>query len=98
MNQTVYIISYDISQNKQRNKIYNLLESHAWERIQYSVWMKRTTRSNIEQILPQLKTHIDYNQGDSVYFFSLPPTMTELLLDNHRLKHYLSSEYEQLFY
>ena len=37
-NHNIFLVSYDISDNRKRNKIAKLLEQYGYERIQYSVF------------------------------------------------------------
>lgn len=42
-NKNIFLISYDISDNKKRNRIAKLLEQFGYERIQYSVFTGLTS-------------------------------------------------------
>lgn len=64
-----YVISYDITDDKRRNKVAKILESYAC-RVQYSVFEIICNEEIIEKITYELKNVIKENE-DSIRIYSL---------------------------
>lgn len=64
-----YVISYDITDDKRRNKVAKILESYAC-RVQYSVFEIICNEEVIDKIASELKNIIKENE-DSIRIYSL---------------------------
>ncbi|MCS7231165.1 MAG: CRISPR-associated endonuclease Cas2 [Elusimicrobiota bacterium] len=64
-----YVISYDITDDKRRNKVAKVLENYAL-RVQYSVFEIVCNKNIIEEILLQLESLIDKNE-DSIRVYEV---------------------------
>ncbi|MEM4368187.1 MAG: CRISPR-associated endonuclease Cas2 [Candidatus Anstonellales archaeon] len=64
-----YVISYDITDDKRRNKVAKILESYAC-RVQYSVFEIICNEEIIDKIASELKNVIKENE-DSIRIYSL---------------------------
>lgn len=53
-NKNLFLISYDISDDKKRNRIAKLLEQYGYERIQYSVFTGLTAIYRHKSLWPKL--------------------------------------------
>ena len=65
----LYVFAYDISENKVRRKIADILEHHG-TRVQGSVFEVRTTQIKAENLLKQLDRQ--RLPGDSIRMYCLP--------------------------
>jgi len=92
-----YIIAYDIVHTKRRTKIAKIMLKAGWARIQYSVWMRQTTRSGLEALLLQLDHIAPQELEDSILVFSLPPGLIPICRDNNRINYYLSEYLEHIY-
>ena len=63
------VISYDISQDKRRNKVAKTLQDYG-ARVQYSVFEVNLERKQIDQLRRELHKLIDADQ-DSIRFYTL---------------------------
>jgi CRISPR-associated protein Cas2 len=64
-----YVISYDISCDKRRKKVSDILESYG-HRVQYSVFECYLTKKKLKQLKKQLKRLINIAE-DSLRFYPL---------------------------
>lgn len=64
-----YVISYDITDDKRRNKVAKILESYAC-RVQYSVFEVICEEEIIKKIISELK-HVIKEDEDSIRVYSL---------------------------
>jgi len=64
-----YLIAYDISDTKKRNKVVKVLESYGY-RVNYSVFELNLKAKELESITNTLKEYIDTNDSIRVYSFS----------------------------
>lgn len=60
-NKNIYLLSYDISNDKRRNKIAKLLQQFGYERIQLSVFTGLTAPHRNKVLWEKLKTLADFN-------------------------------------
>lgn len=65
----LYLVAYDISCNKRRKKVSDLLEGYG-RRVQLSVFELVLTRSKYEELRRRLKPRIDEKE-DSVRFYPI---------------------------
>ena len=63
MQRSVYLISYDIPDNKRRTKIMHLLEGYG-ERVQYSVFEVWLTSKELDKLRPQLTRWVQPRAGE----------------------------------
>jgi len=68
MERKVYVVSYDVSDNKRRLKIMHLLEGYG-ERVQYSVFEVWTTSDQMEALRELLVEQVE--EGGSVRVYPL---------------------------
>jgi CRISPR-associated protein Cas2 len=67
MNKQLYIIAYDISKNKKRKKISEILDKYG-ERINLSVYECMMTHKQKENVIEQIATIMDKNDIVKIYF------------------------------
>ena len=66
----MYIISYDIQEDKIRNKAAKLLEGHG-KRVQYSVFECRITEKQMKALYPKLEDLISESDNSSVLVYEI---------------------------
>lgn len=66
----MYVISYDISNNKRRRKIAKLMENYG-TRVQYSVFECRLSTARLEELYSRLAGLMEDDHEGSVRFYSL---------------------------
>lgn len=64
-----YIVAYDISSNKRRKKVSDLLEGYG-RRVQYSVFELVLVRSKYDELKRKLRRHVNPEE-DSIRFYPL---------------------------
>lgn len=64
------VVSYDISDNKRRNKVARLMEGHGY-RVQYSVFECDLTKRQLAALKKQLKPLVNAREWESVRFYPL---------------------------
>ncbi len=64
------VISYDISDNKRRNKVAKLMEGHGY-RVQYSVFECDLTKRQLAGLKERLKPLVNENEWESIRFYTL---------------------------
>lgn len=70
-----YLITYDIRDNKRRNKVASILEGYG-ERIQYSVFECYINNERLANIIRRLKQYVNAEEDDNVRIYpidSIPP-------------------------
>ena len=65
---SLWMVSYDISDNKARRQVHNLLLDHG-QRVQYSVFECRLKPRQRDQLRAEVQTHLQV--GDSVRWYPL---------------------------
>lgn len=66
MARAFYLISYDISNNKHRNKVAQLLEGYG-ERVQYSVFEVWATAQEMEKLSTRLERYVTDEGSVRIY-------------------------------
>lgn len=66
----MYVISYDISNNKRRRKIARLMENYG-TRVQYSVFECRLTKERYEELYSRLAELMEDDHEGSIRFYHL---------------------------
>ena len=64
----LYLISYDIENNKKRQKIAELLKGYG-ERVQYSVFECHLTKNELEKIKSYILKEVQLEKKDSVRIY-----------------------------
>lgn len=64
-NKNIFLVSYDISDNKKRNRIAKLLEQFGYERIQYSVFTGLTALHRNKELWKKLQRIVGDNIPES---------------------------------
>lgn len=77
-NKNIFLIAYDISDNKKRNKIAKLLERAGYERIQYSVFTGLTSPRKNADLWSRLEKTADIVQFPENKIFSFAISITAL--------------------
>lgn len=69
-----YIITYDISDNKLRNKLCRILEKYG-ERVQYSVFEFELSDQEFKNLLSELKVNgfLKENKKAKIFIYKLKP-------------------------
>ncbi|WDC85200.1 CRISPR-associated endonuclease Cas2 [Caloramator sp. mosi_1] len=70
-NKNLYVISYDISKDRTRNKVSKVLEGFG-QRVQYSLFECRLNNTQLQTIKMKLLKLID-NKEDSIIIYKLTP-------------------------
>jgi len=70
MSKAFYLVSYDISLTKRRNKLARVMEGKG-RRVQYSVFECRLDRGELEDLLRKAAPHICEEEGDSLRVYAL---------------------------
>jgi CRISPR-associated endonuclease Cas2 len=72
----IFLVTYDISNDKKRNKIAKLLEQNGYERIQYSVFTGITSPRNNLELWKQLQKIADTGicPENKILSFAVPQT------------------------
>lgn len=70
MNKNIFLVAYDISDNKKRNKIAKLLEQAGYERIQYSVFTGLISPGSDSTLWKKLQKIADTDQYPENKIFS----------------------------
>lgn len=65
-----YIISYDISNDKRRRKVFKILEGVGF-RVQYSVFEADLNRTQFTTLKKRLKGHVRPKSTDSIRYYPL---------------------------
>jgi len=73
MSKNIFLVSYDISNNKNRNKIAKLLEQYGYERIQLSVFTGLTAPHRNKELWPKLQqlAEPDANAENKIICFAI---------------------------
>lgn len=66
----MYVISYDISNNKRRRKVARLMENYG-TRVQYSVFECRLSKARYEELYGRLATLMEDDHEGSIRFYNL---------------------------
>lgn len=66
----MYVISYDISNNKRRRKIAKLMENYG-TRVQYSVFECRLTKARYNELYGRLAELMEEDHEGSIRFYNL---------------------------
>lgn len=74
INKVAYIISYDVSDNKKRNKVAKILEEYG-ERMQYSVFVCYLERKILFKLLERVTKFID-KSTDSIIAITITDQTT----------------------
>lgn len=64
-----YVVAYDISDDKRRKKVADLLEGYG-KRVQYSVFECLLTQAKYDELLKRLKKRVKLSE-DSIRFYPL---------------------------
>lgn len=67
---TLYVISYDISDDKERRKISEIISDFG-VRVQYSVFECYLKREQIEKLIEQIKNEFTESGDDSILIYKL---------------------------
>ena len=68
-NESFYLISYDIANDKRRNKIAKILVKNG-NRVQYSVFEVIVNKKRIDKVIAKMKKVIDFKE-DSIRIYKL---------------------------
>jgi len=85
-----YLICYDISNTKKRNKIANLLESYGY-RVNYSVFELDIKTHKLNTLLEELKKFMNGSDSIRVYSFS-----ADTIAKSFELNSKLSNPFEKV--
>lgn len=66
----MYLVSYDIEDNKIRNKIAKQLENYGY-RVQYSVFECRITQKRFHELYEKLATLMEEEIGGNIRFYHI---------------------------
>lgn len=64
-----YLVSYDVSDNRRRDKIFEILKDHG-DHAQYSVFFCELTRRELSSLRRLLREHVNHRE-DQVLFVDL---------------------------
>ncbi len=73
-----YLITYDISNNKKRNALIDLLKTSGFYRVQYSVFAGSTTKEGVIKIKTFAVKLLDKN--DKIIILPIPEAVIEKIL------------------
>ncbi|MCY7422700.1 MAG: CRISPR-associated endonuclease Cas2 [Chitinophagaceae bacterium] len=73
MNHQIFIIMYDISDNRKRQKVADLLERYGYERLQLSIFTGLQAPYDNKELWKKLEKFIDIEHfaGDKIYCFAV---------------------------
>jgi len=63
------LICYDISKNKLRNKVIEILKDYGLQRVQYSVFLGELENIKIQSVMNEIKKIINETEGDIKLFY-----------------------------
>lgn len=92
-----YIVSYDITDDKRRNKIHKYLIRNEAIRLQYSVYLLRVDTIYLRDLIQKLNRYISKPEVESIYILKSDPKLLKYNIDNDRLKFFLSREIENIY-
>ncbi len=73
-----YLITYDISDNKKRNRLIDLLKTSGFYRVQYSVFAGKTTKEAVTKIKTVSAKLLDKN--DRIIILPIPEAVIEKIV------------------
>lgn len=75
-NSTIYLIAYDISEDRKRNRMAKLLEQFGYERIQYSVFTGLIPPYKHKELWAKLEklAAVDQSLGNRLFCFAISRT------------------------
>lgn len=78
------VISYDIKDNKRRNKVCNELKNHG-EHVQYSVFECNLSKSKMEQLQVDLDKYLNKSQDSMIYYFLCQKCFFKTIIKGRKL-------------
>lgn len=72
------VVSYDISNDKRRRKVAEIMEGYGY-RVQYSVFECNLTKNQMAEMKRALRPLVKAREMDSVRFYPLPADAVELI-------------------
>lgn len=69
----LYIVCYDIPDNRRRKKVADLLEGYG-DRVQYSIFECHLTAKKLQELQRRLRKRFNQTE-DSIRFYPLSPSM-----------------------
>jgi CRISPR-associated endonuclease Cas2 len=91
------IISYDISDDKRRQKVHKMIKKSGGTRLQFSVYLLHIKSAKLNSLLLNIRPYIHTLLSESVYVWSVDNKNMPLHIDDNKLKHYLSDQIEDIF-
>ena len=84
------LITYDISSNKQRNKIDKILSSYG-DRVNYSVFEIKIKKHDMKKLIAKLKKLMDKDDSIRIYQLTYDAIQSALELNKNRNKPFESA-------
>ncbi len=72
------VVSYDISDDKRRRKVAEIMEGYGY-RVQYSVFECTLTKKQMAEMKQALRPYVKSREMDSIRFYPLPADAVELI-------------------
>lgn len=88
----LYLITYDISNDKRRNEIADILKGYG-SRVQYSVFECKMNKEKIKEIISELKTKINIKEKDSIRIYQICEADSKKILHFGKTKEELKEIY-----
>ena len=79
-----HVVAYDISQDRIRNKVANILKSYGLKRIQYSIFGGSLSQNRVEMLDIELKRYVKAGHGDVRIFYLCPHRKSNILIVRQR--------------
>lgn len=72
------VVSYDISDDKRRRKVAEIMEGYGY-RVQYSVFECNLTKKQMKELKKALRPYVKTREMDSIRFYPLPADAVTLI-------------------
>ena len=72
------VVSYDISDDKRRRKVAEIMEGYGY-RVQYSVFECDLTKKQMAEMKRALRPHVRSQEMDNIRFYPLPADAVALI-------------------